>query len=166
MRICTLMCEKNVQADETPLGQKALEREDHVLGAERWLMCSEGKLHFITFVELVELQSLHLQRGEACNPGASACCPPVTATWRGRDRKQPWAQARCGAQGRSRIRRRACPLPPKFYTLGQKGWANKNSTPQREKAVSIFMLVALAVGDGEMQNPPLYLMYFCWPLYG
>lgn len=28
-------CGKNIQADETPLGQKALEREDDILGAEK-----------------------------------------------------------------------------------------------------------------------------------
>lgn len=66
------MCEKNVQAHETPLGQKALEREEHVLGAERRLLYSEGNLSFITFAELDELQSLHLQRDLDCNSGAFA----------------------------------------------------------------------------------------------
>lgn len=166
MCICTLMCEKNVQADETPLGQKALEREDHVLGAERWLMCSEGKLHFITFVELVELQSLHLQRGEACNPGASACCPPVTATWRGRDRKQPWAQARCGAQGRSRIRRRARPLSPKILHSWSKRLSQQKFHPTKGEGSKYIYACGLGCGWRRNAKSPfilhVFLLTFVW----
>ena len=95
------VCGKNIQADETPLGQKALEREDDVLGAEKSAnnIIQRGSW-FITFAESVELQSLHLQRDENSSSGAFAH-PSCNRHMGCGCRKERLAQARWGAKVRT-----------------------------------------------------------------
>ena len=153
------MCEKNVQADETPLGQKALEREQRVLGAERWLLSAEGNLSFITFAELDELQSLHLQRDEDCNSGAFA--HPYCNSSTGWGQERTLGPSKMGSTVQN-LYKAETPHPTKKNTTPsvKKGEPAK-TTSQREKAARIFILMASAMGEGEIHRPPLYVITFC-----